>query len=116
IWVDHPILGSLPTNLDPVQLKREIMRLYALRKRGSTEANATLNGEAVTPGDPNELVGTQGVGVPGWVSGTQPLHYSVIFDNDPRASAAAQDIIVTDHLDPIAWDLTTVHLEDISFD
>ncbi|MDB5307932.1 MAG: repeat-associated core domain protein [Gemmataceae bacterium] len=53
-------------------------------------------------GDPNNLVGPAGFGAPGWINQEpQPLSYSIEFENDPKkATAAAQDVTVTDQLDP----------------
>ena len=49
--------------------------------------------------DPNEKDGPAGAGSKQYVSGTTPLTYAVFFENDPGASAPAQQVVVTDPLD-----------------
>ncbi len=58
---------------------------------------STLQGRAY---DPNYLAGPNGVGTAGWINGSAGLPYVVSFGNDPNASAAAQEVIVTQPLDP----------------
>jgi hypothetical protein len=69
----------------------------------------------VTSGDPNEKAGLHGVGSGRYLSGSQPLSYSIFFDNQPTASAPAQTITVTDNLDTSLVDLSTLTLGTISF-
>lgn len=52
------------------------------------------------PSDPNSLTGPPGVGTQQWVSGAQPLSYIIGFANDPSASAPAQQVFITQPLDP----------------
>ena len=55
----------------------------------------------LNPADPNNLVGPAGYGPAGYIPPGQPLTYSVAFENDPtRATAAAEDVVVTTTLDP----------------
>lgn len=56
--------------------------------------------ESVSSFDPNALVGTTGVGLQRWVSGQQPLTYSVSFANETNAQVPAQQVIVTNPLGP----------------
>jgi hypothetical protein len=69
----------------------------------------------VTSNDPNEKAGLHGVGGRGYLSGSQPLSYSIFFDNEPTATAPAQSITVTDALDVALTDLSTLSLGAISF-
>ena len=49
------------------------------------------------PSDPNELTGP-GVGAAGYVAAGQTLPYEVGFENEPTATAAAQEVTVTEPL------------------
>jgi hypothetical protein len=70
---------------------------------------------AVSSFDPNGKAGPQGVGQPGWVSPQRPLTYAVLFQNLPGATAPAQQVVITDQLDPARVDLSTLRLGPISF-
>jgi uncharacterized repeat protein (TIGR01451 family) len=50
--------------------------------------------------DPNYLAGPPGVGSQNWISGSTGLPYVISFGNDPMAGAAAQQVVVTQPLDP----------------
>ena len=65
--------------------------------------------------DPNDIVGSQGVGTAQYVSGQQPLRYSIFFENSPIATAPVQQAVITDQLDATKVDLTTLSLGPISF-
>jgi hypothetical protein len=54
----------------------------------------------VMPGDPNNLAGPPGVGGQRWMTGAQALSYVVSYDNEPSATAPAQQVIVTQPLGP----------------
>ncbi len=77
--------------------------------------NAAASMLAVQSLDPNNKVGPQGAGQPGWVSGRQPLTYAVVFQNLPGATAPAQQVVITDQLDATKVDLSTLSLGPISF-
>lgn len=68
----------------------------------------------ITSGDPNDKVGSAGVGVARFVSGAQAKNYSIYFDNMPTATAPAQQIVVTDPLNKSLVDLTTLTLGAVS--
>ncbi len=74
-----------------------------------------LLGESITSNDPNALSGTLGYGQSFWSSGVSPLAYNVFFENMPTASAPAAEVLVTDHLDAMKLDMTTVNLQSITF-
>ena len=68
----------------------------------------------VIASDPNEKTGP-GVGAAGFVPAGAMMPYSVAFENDPKkATAAAQEVTVTDALSP-NLDWTTFTLGDITF-
>ena len=68
----------------------------------------------VNSNDPNEKTGP-GAGASGFVAAGAVMPYSVTFENDPaQATAAAQEVTVTDPLSP-NLDWTTFTLGDISF-
>jgi hypothetical protein len=57
------------------------------------------NVEYLAPGDPNRLDGPNGIGGVRWVAGQHPLTYAVSFENEPSASAPAQNVVITNPLD-----------------
>jgi len=63
--------------------------------------------------DPNNLTGSSGVGTSRWVSGQQPLDYSIEFANLPTATAPAQRVVVINPVDPNS-DLNTLQLTAIN--
>ncbi|MBI5149585.1 MAG: hypothetical protein HZA28_02275, partial [Candidatus Omnitrophica bacterium] len=65
--------------------------------------------------DPNDKVGPQGSGQLRFVSGKEPLRYATFFENVETASAPAQEVIITDQLDPDKMDLSTFSLGPITF-
>ena len=75
----------------------------------------TKTTEIITSGDPNDKVGNVGFGPEHFVSGNQLLHYSIYFDNQPTATAAAQTVVVTDQLDKTRVDFSGLVLGPISF-
>lgn len=78
-------------------------------------SGGTLNETTVTSRDPNEKLGLHGAGAGGYLSGSQPLRYSIFFDNQPTATAPAQSVTVTDSLADSLDDLSTLTLGPISF-
>jgi hypothetical protein len=65
--------------------------------------------------DPNDKVGTTGSGPEHFVTGNLALPYMIFFENKPAATAAAQEVIITDQLDIAKLDLSTFQLGPISF-
>lgn len=83
---------------------------------GQKCGNSTLrSGQFITPGDPNDKTGSVGQGPQQYLSGRQPLRYSVFFENVAAASAPAQQVVIADPLDPTSLDLTTLALGPIVF-
>src|SRR5579871_5204169 len=65
--------------------------------------------------DPNDKAGPTGVTAHHWISAWDPVPYLVSFENEPTASAPAQQVVVTDHLDPTTVDLTSFSFGPIAF-
>ena len=71
--------------------------------------------QTIVSGDPNDLDGSLGDGSPAhYLTGAQPLSYVVSFENEPTASAPAQNVTITNPLDA-NLDLSTFRLGPISF-
>jgi hypothetical protein len=64
--------------------------------------------------DPNVKIGPIGYGVGHFLDGRQPLGYRIDFENQPTASAAAQEVRVTDTLSS-QFDWSTFELLEIGF-
>jgi hypothetical protein len=65
--------------------------------------------------DPNDKIGSQGVGLLKYLSGDEPLRYSVFFENLETATAPAQEVVVIDQLDAANLDLESLSLGPIMF-
>ena len=65
--------------------------------------------------DPNDKGGAHGSGERRDVDGSQPLPYTIRFENKKEATAPAQEVVITDQLDPALVDLSTFELGPISF-
>ncbi len=63
--------------------------------------------------DPNDMVGS-GYGPQGFTDGATPLLFTIHFENQPSATAAAQEVIVTEPLDA-NLDWSTFQLQEIGF-
>jgi hypothetical protein len=63
--------------------------------------------------DPNDQMGPIGIGDLRYLSGLEPLHYVVSFENHDTATAPAQEVIVKNILDPYKVDVNSVQLSDI---
>jgi len=74
---------------------------------------ATLSIVDLAPHDPNEKLGAGGVGQQKYLSGSEVIPYSVLFENEPTATAPAQTVTVTDVLDP-SLDLSRLRLGAIT--
>src|SRR5207253_10855354 len=81
---------------------------------GGSAGGSGATGSA-TPLDPNAMIGPAGYGTPNFVAVTVPsLPYQIEFENAASATAPAQDVTITDQLDP-NLDWTTFQLGDIGF-
>ena len=65
--------------------------------------------------DPNEKSGPQGGGDARFITTPRPMPYSVLFENNPAATAPAQDVTITDQLDVAKFDLATFRLGPVGF-
>lgn len=65
--------------------------------------------------DPNDKLGSRGAGTAQFLAGGEPLRYTILFENVETATAAAQEVIITDQLDYSKVDLDTFSLGPISF-
>ena len=68
--------------------------------------------DSKTSNDPNALIGPAGYGTQGFIQATGTLPYTIDFEND--GSAAAQDVTVTEQLDP-NLDWSTFQLGSFGF-
>lgn len=71
--------------------------------------------EPVASLDPNAVVGPAGAGADHALDGSGVHHYAVYFENDPTASAPAQEVSVSSFLDPTVYDLDTLRFTRVAF-
>lgn len=76
---------------------------------------ATKKYQAVNSFDPNDKVGPTGAGSQQYITGLEPLTYTISFENMASATAPAQEVFITDLLDDSVLDLSTVKLWQVSF-
>ena len=65
-------------------------------------------------GDPNQLIGPAGFGIANYVHAVSLLPYRIDFENEPAATAPAQQVIITNQLDS-RLDWATFQLTEIGF-
>lgn len=65
--------------------------------------------------DPNTKTGSAGVTGARYLWGQEPLQYAIFFENLAGATAPAQQVVVTDQLDPALVELNTFSLGQIIF-
>ena len=84
----------------------------------SPSSSSSSGSSASTAGsfDPNAMIGPSGYGPSNFISGAAqaPLPYQIDFENSPTATAPAQQVVITDTLDP-NLDLSTFQLTGIAF-
>jgi hypothetical protein len=54
----------------------------------------------VQPSDPNDILGPIGFGEENWITADRVLDYTIRFENEPTATAPAQQVFITQQLDP----------------
>ena len=81
---------------------------------GSQSASGSATSEYVYGYDPNEKVGTAGVGTGGYIEAGERLTYTVHFENLPAATAPAQEVFVNDCLPP-ELDWSTLRIQEVAF-
>jgi hypothetical protein len=77
--------------------------------------SAGLSVTGVAAYDPNDKVGSQGVGAGRYLSGEESLRYVIYFENIATASAPAHEVVISDQLDIAKLDLDTFSLGHIAF-
>ena len=86
--------------------------------RGGDGDGSSSGGSCSSSGgsiDPNDKNGPIGDGSASRYVRLAPLTYSVAFENQPSATLPAQQVVVTDQLDPTKVDLTMVALGSFAF-
>jgi RHS repeat-associated protein len=68
----------------------------------------------VAPRDPNEMVGTPGIGDQHFVAKGDELTYTIYFENKSTATAPAQEVFIDDTLDA-GLDWSTFKLSEVAF-
>ncbi|HYU83571.1 MAG TPA: hypothetical protein VEK80_02095, partial [Kribbellaceae bacterium] len=76
---------------------------------------ATAPQTSVASLDPNELVGPTGGGAAHAITTDRVHTFAVYFENATTATAPAQEVRVTDHLDPAQYDLSTLRFGAVQF-
>lgn len=75
---------------------------------GCSESGGELDQQAVASMDPNEIIGPIGGGATHAIRGDGKLTYAIYFENKSTATAPAQEVRITDVLNPAVFDLATV--------
>lgn len=70
--------------------------------------------DVVRPSDPNEKVGMKGWGSSQVIDADSTIVYTVYFENVPTATAPAQEVFITDILDP-QLDLATIEILEVAW-
>lgn len=79
------------------------------------DSQSDLPVQQVTSFDPNDKIGSHGIGGSAYLSRSEPLRYIVFFENLETATAPAQEVVITDLLDTVNMDLSTLSLGPIAF-
>jgi uncharacterized repeat protein (TIGR01451 family) len=100
-WFLTPIWGN---QYNCQSICNDIKFGFAKKKRPEPETSPVSSRGIInkTSDDPNSLVGPAGVGTPNYIQDAGTWPYTINFEND--GSAAAQDVVVTEQLDPnLSW-------------
>ncbi len=90
-----------PSNYIPDCIAPNHLRHSApIRPALAARAGGGAGSENVVPGDPNNMIGPAGYGTAGYITPGQTLPYTIEFENEPTASAPAQNVVVTEQLSP----------------
>jgi Subtilase family/SdrD B-like domain/Cadherin-like/Putative Ig domain/CARDB/Domain of unknown function (DUF4114)/Bacterial pre-peptidase C-terminal domain len=81
---------------------------------GNGGGSDTYNPQRIRPSDPNDILGPDGFGDERWITATQPLDYTIRFENEPTATAPAQEVIITQQLDE-DLDWRTFRIDDFGW-
>lgn len=83
-------------------------------RKGCDDSSGTTV-ELITSGDPNGKVGSEGWGEAHYLPAQRSLRYGILFENAANASAAAQQVVISDTLDGRFVDLQSLALGPILF-
>lgn len=97
---------------DPSKFKDRMADVFNNLPAPGVIAGGTLN--IVGSVDPNDKYALAGAGPAHWVHPSQVLPFEIVFENKTNAAAPAQEVLVTDDLDP-RLDWSTFELKDIAF-
>ncbi|HEY4233761.1 MAG TPA: RHS repeat-associated core domain-containing protein, partial [Lacipirellulaceae bacterium] len=86
--------------LDNFPLSSSVLDSLANEIRSLYDSASLVIIQVVNSTDPNSKTGPSGYGTQNFVADTSPLPYQVNFENAPTASAPAQEVTITDQLDP----------------
>ncbi|MBI2875792.1 MAG: right-handed parallel beta-helix repeat-containing protein, partial [Candidatus Tectomicrobia bacterium] len=89
----EPLQPPAPSSLDP-RSRREV--------------------PTVRPIDPNDIVGPAGFGAEHWITSTETIPYTIRFENAANATAPAQQVVITQQLDP-DLDWRTFRVDDFGW-
>ncbi|MBI9071544.1 MAG: T9SS type A sorting domain-containing protein [Melioribacteraceae bacterium] len=70
----------------------------------------------VTSWDPNAKEGPTGFGENGYMSSTDPMNYTILFENKKEATAPAWKVVILDTLDENVYDISSVKVGKMSHD
>lgn len=104
-------VGAAILLLDAALTGWHLRELGHLGDKVITERHMDVVGSA----DPNNKVGSQGVGEQQYMAGATPLRYAIFFENKDTATAPAQEVVITDQLDLSRLDLDTFSLGPMGF-
>jgi len=82
---------------------------------GGSSPSTELPVESGSSMDPNDKAGPAGAGGKRWTGPDTPLRYVVFFENLATATASAEQVVITDRLDPSRIDLDSVRFGPVSF-
>jgi len=69
----------------------------------------------VAPGDPNGKYGPGGYDSNNFISGNEPLNYTIFFENVDTATAPASEVVLTDVIDTTVFDLNSFEFTGFGF-
>jgi subtilase family serine protease len=115
-WSEAECVSKIPNCIDtcPEQPQPTPQPTPAGALGGDTDSEEFAPIFVNTPIDPNEKLSPDGCGEQRFVSVQREVTYTVNFENLPTATAYAQRIRITDHLDP-NLDPRTLRLREIGF-
>jgi RHS repeat-associated protein len=79
-----------------------------------TVPRANSQTQQVRPSDPNDITGPAGFGANGFLLPDQSLPYTIHFENEAAATAPAQQVVITEQIDP-GLDFRSFQVGDFAF-